>query len=76
MLFKFKTTYETIANKMQHVQCPNCQTRVEWSNDQPYRPFCSKRCRMIDFGAWANETYTIASNSNESKQDPESPPAE
>jgi len=26
---------------------------VEWSRDNPYRPFCSERCKLVDLGAWA-----------------------
>ncbi len=41
------------------VNCPRCGEPVEWSTSQPYRPFCSKRCRMNDLGAWASESYRI-----------------
>ncbi|WP_163648969.1 DNA gyrase inhibitor YacG [Modicisalibacter sp. 'Wilcox'] len=42
------------------VACPQCRTRVVWSTDNPYRPFCSKRCRLLDLGAWADESHRIA----------------
>ena len=29
-------------------------------NDNPSRPFCSERCRSIDFGSWASEEYSVA----------------
>ena len=41
------------------VECPTCQARVEWTQANPYRPFCSERCKLIDLGAWAEEKYTI-----------------
>ncbi|HYH40417.1 MAG TPA: DNA gyrase inhibitor YacG, partial [Burkholderiales bacterium] len=25
----------------------------------PFRPFCSERCKMVDLGAWATESYRI-----------------
>jgi hypothetical protein len=25
----------------------------------PFRPFCSERCKMIDLGAWAGEEFRI-----------------
>jgi len=25
----------------------------------PYRPFCSKRCKLIDLGSWIDERYVI-----------------
>ena len=41
------------------VTCPTCQRKVAWSADSPFRPFCSERCRLIDLGAWASETYRV-----------------
>jgi uncharacterized protein len=38
--------------------CPRCQQSTTWLNN-PSRPFCSERCKLIDLGAWANEDYTI-----------------
>ncbi len=38
--------------------CPHCQQNTTWLNN-PSRPFCSERCKLIDLGAWANEDYTI-----------------
>ena len=41
------------------VNCPNCQTPVEWGPQSPFRPFCSKRCQLIDLGEWADEEKRI-----------------
>lgn len=41
------------------VECPTCKKSVEWSESNPYRPFCSERCKLIDLGAWANEEYRV-----------------
>ncbi|MCZ6887852.1 MAG: DNA gyrase inhibitor YacG [Gammaproteobacteria bacterium] len=41
------------------VPCPNCRKPTQWSTSNQYRPFCSERCRLIDFGGWVNETNTI-----------------
>ena len=41
------------------VSCPTCQNDVEWNSTATYRPFCSKRCQMIDLGEWADEKNTI-----------------
>ena len=43
------------------MKCPNCGKPVEWK-DNPARPFCSERCKLIDFGAWANEEYGVPSD--------------
>ncbi|HLS80489.1 MAG TPA: DNA gyrase inhibitor YacG [Steroidobacter sp.] len=39
--------------------CPTCNRPVEWSENSPWRPFCSERCKLIDLGAWASEQRAI-----------------
>ncbi|MBT0959643.1 DNA gyrase inhibitor YacG [Denitromonas iodatirespirans] len=41
------------------VKCPNCGKPVEFRPESRFRPFCSERCRQIDLGAWASESYRI-----------------
>ena len=36
-----------------------------------WRPFCSERCKMIDLGAWASESYRVASEDDPNKDDAE-----
>ena len=38
---------------LQIVACPTCRRSVPWRPENPFRPFCSERCRLIDLGAWA-----------------------
>lgn len=45
------------------VNCPNCKTIVEWNASAEFRPFCSKRCQLIDLGQWADEEHTISDSS-------------
>lgn len=45
--------------KARIVSCPHCGNSAQWSSTNPYRPFCSERCKMIDLGAWATESYRI-----------------
>lgn len=40
------------------VKCPTCRAPVTWEGN-PYRPFCSERCRLIDLGAWVEGEYRI-----------------
>jgi hypothetical protein len=40
------------------VKCPICRAEVPWEGN-PYRPFCSERCRLIDLGAWVEGKYRI-----------------
>lgn len=49
------------------VSCPTCRRPVVWSVEvSPYRPFCSRRCRLIDLGAWADESRRIPSTEPDS----------
>jgi len=40
------------------MKCPICAKPVTWQ-DNPDRPFCSERCRIIDLGNWAAEEYRV-----------------
>lgn len=42
-----------------------------FSAENPSRPFCSERCKLIDFGHWASESYRVpAENEAEIPQEP------
>ena len=41
------------------VNCPRCGMTAEWTPENVYRPFCSERCKLIDLGAWAAESYRV-----------------
>lgn len=51
------------------VNCPTCQEIVIWGEQSPFRPFCSKRCQLIDLGEWAAEEKRIASQNDISESD-------
>ena len=40
------------------ILCPQCNKEAVWENN-PYRPFCSDRCKLLDLGKWASEGYRI-----------------
>jgi len=42
------------------IRCPRCGASAPWEGN-PDRPFCSERCRLIDLGNWADESYRIPS---------------
>jgi endogenous inhibitor of DNA gyrase (YacG/DUF329 family) len=41
------------------VPCPRCGRLTEFSAQNKWRPFCSERCRLIDLGDWAAESYRV-----------------
>jgi len=51
------------------VACPTCRKSVPFRADNPYRPFCSERCRLIDLGEWAAEGHRIAGEPMQSPDD-------
>ena len=47
------------------VRCPQCVGDSLWSPENPWRPFCSERCKQIDLGAWASDSYRIAGQTSD-----------
>ena len=41
------------------VAYPGCGEATHYTPANPYRPFCSARCKGQDFGAWASENYRV-----------------
>ncbi len=39
-------------------RCPTCNKEIQWQ-DNPYRPFCSERCKLVDLGKWVNEEFRV-----------------
>lgn len=48
--------------------CPRCGQQSQWQ-DNPFRPFCSERCKMIDLGAWASDEYRIPTQDTPTSND-------
>ena len=58
--------------KPRQVRCPACAGTSVYSPSNPYRPFCSARCKGVDLGAWASEEFKLPDNTppNEPFGDP------
>ena len=39
-------------------QCPSCNREVQWQTN-PFRPFCSERCKLLDLGKWVSDEYRV-----------------
>lgn len=50
------------------VNCPQCGQSVVWDNSNRFRPFCSERCKLIDLGQWATESYRIPDTEKDSEK--------
>jgi endogenous inhibitor of DNA gyrase (YacG/DUF329 family) len=49
------------------IACPICKKKTAWK-DNPWRPFCSERCKLIDLGKWASDEYRIEGSKREEDQ--------
>tara|TARA_A100001011_G_scaffold39597_1_gene37373 strand:- start:333 stop:533 length:201 start_codon:yes stop_codon:yes gene_type:complete len=54
------------------VSCPSCKRGVKWNpREEKFLPFCSRRCSLIDLGAWASEEMVIPGETvNDGDSDP------
>lgn len=53
------------------VACPTCRGDSVYSSANPFRPFCSERCKNVDFGAWATESYRLEATRPSLSGDPD-----
>ena len=42
------------------VKCPQCSGTAIYSEENQFRPFCSKACQIGDLAAWATDEYKVA----------------
>lgn len=50
------------------VRCPACGGDSLYGPDNRYRPFCSERCKNMDLGAWASESFRLPGESPPDEQ--------
>jgi endogenous inhibitor of DNA gyrase (YacG/DUF329 family) len=56
--------------------CPNCKQPAQIGPANPWRPFCSQRCKMSDLGGWFAGRYSIpAEDESEPPDAPPDPPS-
>jgi len=53
------------------VPCPTCGVPAPFVAGNPWRPFCSERCRRVDLGAWASESYRVAAPPASGEDEPD-----
>lgn len=53
------TQQDTPPIKARTVPCPSCGGDSLYAPSNPWRPFCSDRCRSLDLGAWASESFRV-----------------
>jgi hypothetical protein len=55
-------------------RCPLCKKIIRVSSEKQFKearffPFCSRRCKLIDLGAWLDAKYKVTSELNENSSD-------
>lgn len=53
-----------MTHALEQISCPHCGKPKTWVADNRFKPFCSERCRMLDFDGWASDRYAIESENN------------
>jgi len=56
------------------MRCPVCE-RQTTRKGNPYRPFCSERCKLIDLDRWLSERYRIPAAADTAETPMEGAPA-
>jgi len=41
------------------IKCPTCKKSGDWQRGE-FGPFCSQRCKLVDFGKWISGEHTIS----------------
>ena len=56
---------------MLSVRCPICEAKMEGRSlaDLPFFPFCGSRCKTIDLGRWLKQSYGIAAEEPDERDD-------
>ncbi len=54
------------------MRCPICKKKTCYYGN-PYRPFCSERCKLIDLHNWLSERYRFSTPVKDQAQDSPSP---
>jgi hypothetical protein len=51
--------------KKSAARCPQCDAVVAVGSENPWRPFCSRRCKLIDLEGWFTERHVIPGESED-----------
>lgn len=57
------------------MRCPTCKRETVWEGN-PFRPFCSERCRWIDLDNWLSGRYRISTPLGAEDEAAEAEPAD
>ncbi len=58
-----------------NVNCPVCGKEARFEGN-PFRPFCSERCKLVDLGNWLSETYRVPDQRSDKEEEGVAKPPE
>ena len=58
------------------VRCPACGGPSLYAPENPFRPFCSERCKLHDLGAWASESFRVEVQESDGAETPSEGPGQ
>ena len=47
------------AGPVRRIECPRCGGPSLYAPTNPFRPFCGNRCKSMDLGSWASESFKL-----------------
>jgi endogenous inhibitor of DNA gyrase (YacG/DUF329 family) len=50
------------------IKCPICKRKTTFE-ENPWRPFCSERCKLIDLGKWVMGQYRVEGKKEEEEDE-------
>ena len=50
------------------IKCPRCGKETTFQGN-PFRPFCSERCKLVDLDHWTSESYRVPARSSDEEED-------
>lgn len=62
---------QVVSEPSRIVRCPQCGKPAKATPDNAARPFCSRRCKLIDLGKWFDEGNRIPGEPTGEKPDPD-----
>jgi len=53
------------------IRCANCDRETTLDASNPWRPFCSERCKLLDLASWLDGEYVIPGRPTDGESVPE-----
>ena len=62
-------TAESTGPRPRAARCVHCGQPVSLDPSNPWRPFCSERCKLLDLGRWFEGQYAVPAAEDDGADD-------